>query len=229
MDKFLTGKKLSAIIRLKNDERWIGFTIQSILDFFPEAEIVIIDNTPTDEALQICRLFNKPKMFTEKTNSYSKIIFKKIKNYTPGKALNMGVKIASRENIMIISSHCVIKKINYLKLEKDLEIYAGIFGNQIPIYLGKKIQKRYVWSNFINKRSINLFSKIENRFFFHNAFSFFKKKIIVQNLFNEDLTGKEDRYWAKKIVEKKLKYVYEPEHQVEHYYTTDGNTWKGLA
>lgn len=229
MNKFSIGKKLSVIIRLKNDERWIGFTIQSVLDFFPEAEIIIIDNNTTDEALQICSMFDKPKIFINKSNSYSKIIFKKIRKYTPGKALNIGIKAASRENIMIISSHCVIKKINYLKLEKDLEIYAGIFGNQIPIYLGKKIQKRYVWSNFINKRSINFFSKIENRFFFHNAFSFFKKKIIIKNLFNEDLIGKEDRYWAKKIVEKKLKYLYEPDHQVEHYYTKDGNTWKGLG
>ena len=108
--------------------------------------------------------------------------------------------------------------------------YAGIFGNQIPVYKGKKIQKRYIWSNFKNDGSkINLFSDIENRYFFHNAFSFFKRKILKKFPFEEELTGKEDRYWAKMIVDNKLNYLYEPDHVVEHYYTKNGNTWRGLG
>ena len=113
------------------------------------------------------------------------------------------------------------------KLENDLKSFAGIFGNQIPVYLGKKIQKRYIWSNFGTNRSINYFSKIENRYFFHNAFSFFKRSIVKKNLFDEDLVGKEDRYWAKKIIKKKLKYLYEPSHEAEHHFTPNGSTWIG--
>ncbi len=228
MNKKTLGKKLSVIIRAKNEERWIGHTIQSVLDFFPGSEIIIIDNNSTDETLKICKLFSKPKIFSNDfQSSYSKFKISKIDNYTPGKALNKGIKLASRENIMIISSHCVIKNIDYSKLEKDLNTFAGIFGNQIPVYFGKKIQKRYIWSNFNTNRSINYFSKIENRYFFHNAFSFFKRSVIKKNLFDEDLVGKEDRYWAKKIVKKKLKYLYEPRHEAEHHFTPNGNTWIG--
>ena len=46
MNKKTLGKKLSVIIRAKNEERWIGHTIQSVLDFFPGSEIIIIDNNP---------------------------------------------------------------------------------------------------------------------------------------------------------------------------------------
>ena len=230
MNKLLFGKKFSVILRVKNEERWIGYTIQSILDFLPGAEIIIINNNSTDETLNICKLFSKPKIFSKNiTNSYSRFLISNINNYTPGKAINKGIKLATRENIMIISSHCVIKNIDYIKLDKDLKIFTGIFGNQIPIYLGKRIQKRYIWSNFKSKRKTNFFSKIENRFFFHNAFSFFKKSILKKNLFDEELVGKEDRYWAKKIVQKKLKFLYEPDHLVEHHYTPNGNTWKGLG
>ena len=223
--------KISVIIRTFNEDRWIGHTIQSVLDFFPGAEIIIIDNNSTDETLNICRLFSKPKIFQKKiNNSYSKFVFTDIKNYSPGKALNKGIKLSSRENIMIISSHCVIKKIDYTSLKKDLDEFVGIFGNQIPVYHGKKIQKRYIWSNFDqNNRKINYFSEIENRYFFHNAFSFFKKKQILKNLFDEELVGKEDRYWAKMVINKKLKYLYNPSLEVEHHFTTNGNTWKGLA
>jgi len=64
MNKNTFGKKLSVIIRSKNEERWIGHTIQSVLDFFPGSEIIIIDNNSTDETLKICNLFSKPKIFS---------------------------------------------------------------------------------------------------------------------------------------------------------------------
>ena len=231
MNNISIGKKFSVIIRTKNEERWVGHTIQSVLDFFPGSEIIIVDNQSSDETLNICKMFSKPKIFEKKINtSYSKFKIKQINNYTPGKAINMGIKLSTRENVLIISSHCVIKKINYEKLIKNLKLYAGVFGNQIPVYFGKKIQKRYIWSNFNNKISkINYFSYNENRYFFHNAFSFFKKNVLKKNLFDEDLVGKEDRYWAQKIISKKLKYIYDPSCEVEHHFTENGNTWKGLA
>jgi len=43
------------------------------------------------------------------------------------------------------------------------------------------------------------------------------------------LTSKEDRYWANKIIKKKMNFIYEPELIAEHQYTIHGNTWKGIA
>ena len=48
-----------------------------------------------------------------------------------------------------------------------------------------------------------MFSNQENRYFFHNALSFFKRDALLKNPFNEILAGKEDRYWANNIVKKK--------------------------
>ena len=225
------GIDFSVIIRVRNKEKWVGHTIQSILDFLPGAEIIVIDNNSNDESINICKMFSKPKIFSKKIdNHYSKFIFSKIDDYSPGKAINQGIKLSTRKYILVISSHCVIKKINYSKLISDLNKYEGIFGNQIPLYLGKKINKRYVWSNFKDDgRAINYFSNIENRYFFHNAFSFFKKKNILKHLFNEDLSGKEDRYWAHDIVKKKLKYLYDSSHISEHHYTHNGSTWNGVG
>ena len=60
-------------------------------------------------------------------------------------------------------------------------------------------------------------------------FRFLKKKKLIKNLFDEELVGKEDRYWAKKVISKKLKYLYDPSYEVEHHFTPNGNTWKGLG
>jgi glycosyltransferase involved in cell wall biosynthesis len=42
MNKLFLGKKFSVIIRAKNEVKWIGYTIQSVLDFLPGAEIISV-------------------------------------------------------------------------------------------------------------------------------------------------------------------------------------------
>ena len=141
----------------------------------------------------------------------------------------MGVKNASAENILIISSHCVLIKLNLDKHIKDLEKYKAIFGNQIPVHEGKKINKRYIWSHFSNHEEENMYSEMEDRYFFHNGLSFFKRETLVKFPFDVHLVGKEDRYWAKDVIEKGHKILYDPTMEVNHHYTDKGNTWKGIG
>ena len=43
------------------------------------------------------------------------------------------------------------------------------FGNQVPIYRGKKINKRYIWSHFVTDCEVkNIHSTIKDRPFLHN-------------------------------------------------------------
>ena len=223
-------EKFSVIIRNRNEEDWIGHCIQSVIENFKDPEIIIIDNGSTDQSIQIAKSFKKNKKLKDKKNvNYADIKFFKIDNYSPGKSLNYGVKKCKYENILIISAHCVITKINTNSLVKDLKKYCAIFANQFPVWRGKKITKRYIWSHYIDKRVENMFSDLENRYFIHNAACVFKKFVLKKIPFDEELTGKEDRFWAEKIVNSKLKYLYEPEFCVHHHYTSNGATWKGLA
>ena len=43
--------QFSVIIRTKNEERWIGHAIQSVLDNLYKPEIIIIDNNSSDETI----------------------------------------------------------------------------------------------------------------------------------------------------------------------------------
>ena len=54
--------KVSVIIRNKNEEQWIGHAIQSVIDFIPEAEIVVVDNNSVDDSINIVRHFAKDPM-----------------------------------------------------------------------------------------------------------------------------------------------------------------------
>jgi hypothetical protein len=108
--------------------------------------------------------------------------------------------------------------------------HVAVFGNQTPIYKGKKITKRYVWSHFTKDITDNLHSKIEDRCFLHNAFCFYNREFLLENPFDEDLHGKEDRHWAMNVVKKGHKYLYDGNYQkCNHYWTPNGATWKGLG
>jgi glycosyltransferase involved in cell wall biosynthesis len=223
-------KNISVVIRTKNEERWIGHCIQSVIEFLPKPEIIIVDNKSEDETISIVKSFKEDlNLKDNKSNKYTKIKILTIKDYSPGKSLNLGIKTASNSTILIISAHCVLKKINLVKHIKDLKKYKCIFGNQIPVWKGKKITKRYIWSHFKNKQIENMYSEQEQRYFMHNALSMFEKSFILKNKFDENLTSKEDRYWINAIVKKKYEFLYDPELEAEHYYTKAGNTWKGIG
>lgn len=221
---------VSVIIRTKNEARWIGYAIQSVLNYLNKPEIIIVDNNSTDETLEIVRLFTQDKILGDRKNkNYTDIKILNIDNYSPGRSINLGVLTARNKFILILSAHCQIQNINLKKHIRDLKKFACIFGDQIPIFKGKELAKRYLWSHFDKKKQINMFSKYEKRYFMHNACSFFEKKYLIENKFNENLVGKEDRYWANMVIQKNKKILYDPELKVLHHYTINGNTWKGLA
>ena len=225
-------KKLSnftVVIRVKNEERWIGYAIQSVLDYLIKPEIVIVNNNSNDKTIDIVKFFAENPNLNNEANNYSKIKIINIANYSPGRALNLGVKNASKKYIMILSAHCILKKFNEANIIKDLEKNSCVFGNQIPVWNGKKISKRYLWSHFSNKKTKNMYSELEKRYFLHNALAVYKKNTLKKFPFDENLTSKEDRYWANKIIKKKMNFTYEPELVAEHQYTIHGNTWKGIA
>lgn len=220
--------KISVIVRAKNEERWIGHCLQSVLDQIEYPEIIIVDNLSNDETIPIVKTFqHDPSLNDSKSYTSTKII--QIDDYSPGRAINAGVREATGDFILVISSHCVLKYFPLDALVKNLDKHVAVFGHQTPYYNGKRISKRYLWSHFVEKECINMFSDIEDRYFFHNAISFFKKADLLTYPFNENLTGKEDRYWAIDIVGKGKSYLYDPSFKVDHHYTENGNTWKGIG
>ena len=60
--------KISVIIRTRNEERWIGYAVQSILSNLNKPEIIIIDNDSKDETLDILRFFTQDKILGDKKN-----------------------------------------------------------------------------------------------------------------------------------------------------------------
>lgn len=210
---------ISVIIRNKNEQDYIGFAIQSVIDHFNDPEIIVVDNNSTDDSLEIVNLF------IDRANI--KII--KIDNYTPGKSINLGVQHATNNIILILSAHSQITEINLDRVKEVLNYHKAVMGQQNPIYRGKKISKRYIWSHFGEEPCVNMYSEIEDRPFLHNAFCFYKRDTLIEKPMPENYPGKEDRYWAASLNEEGYTYWYAPEFKCNHFYTKNGATWKGIG
>ena len=209
---------ISIIIRNKNEAEFIGFAIQSCLDFFDKPEIIIVNNNSVDDSMDVVQNFN----------NRTKIIIKNIDAYKPGKSINIGVREVTNDYILVLSGHSQIIQLDFDLVKKNLEKHEAVFGKQKPVFRGKKITPGYIWTNFIDKPKVNLYSEIEKRYFLHNAFCFYKKETLINHPMPEEYAGKEDRFWAKSIVDKGRSFYYDPNVICYHFWTKNGATWKGL-
>ena len=214
--------KYSVIIRNRNEERYIGYCIQSLVDFLGDGvEIVLVDNESTDDSIRIVNTFDYLNI--------KKVNIPKNK-YSPGRALNLGVENCTNDYIFIISAHCEVVKLNPTDVINNLDSgFVAVWGKQIPLWNGKKITPRYMWSNFTDKSTVNYFCKNEDRYFLHNGCAFYNKYHLIDYPFNEDLSGKEDRYWANSVIEGDMDIFYDSDIVVNHHYTDDGATWLGVG
>ena len=213
---------VSVIVRRRNEERYIGHCIQSITDLVGKPQIIIVDNESTDGTIPIVNRFEY--------HDVSKLQINK-NDYTPGKSLNMGVNECNEDYVMILSAHCEIIKFNFNKMKSKLDSngVGAIWGKQTPIWDGKKISRRYMWSNFGDDSQTNYWCESEDRYFFHNAFSMFRTSYLKKYPFDEHYSGKEDRYWANNQIENGFDIYYDSEQEVKHHYTPGGATWMGTG
>ena len=126
--------KISVIIRVNNEERWIGLCIEQIKkQSYKNYEIILVDSKSGDKTVE-----------KAKRHGVNKVV--EVKDYKPGKAINMGIEASKGEFIVILSAHCL--PINnkwledfYQEINSDRSI-AGVYGKQVPMDFSSDEDKR---------------------------------------------------------------------------------------
>jgi rhamnosyltransferase len=177
----------SIIIRVKNEARWLSRCLGMIKSqTFNNYEIIIVDDNSIDDSIEIAKYFEVDHII-------------KIQDYTPGKALNEGAKLARGNYLVFISAHCV--PYNNLWLQLLLEGFnqstkiQGVYGRQIPLPNSDKSNSIDLLSIF---RTESKTQKNDN--FFHNANSAINYEAWKSNPFDEKINSLEDQQWAKRII-----------------------------
>ena len=107
---------VSVVIRAKNEEKHIGYCLQSITDYIGKPQIIIVDNESTDDTIPIVNRFEY--------HDVEKISISK-NEYSPGKALNLGVQRCIEEYVIIIRIFSVGLFAPFWGYIKKREAYVG--------------------------------------------------------------------------------------------------------
>jgi len=196
--------KYSIIVRTYNESKYLGELLslvkeQNVMD--GGVEVIIVDSGSSDETVNIAKTYN--------------CVIENIakKDFTFGRSLNRGCARAKGKYLIFVSGHC-------------LPVDEYWLSNLVyPL----KSKCHYVYGKQIAKDTTKfsegvLFSKyygIESRFpqkgyFCNNANSALLKSVWDKYKFNEELTGCEDMYLAKQLVENGMQIGYSSDAVVYH-------------
>ena len=187
----------SIIIRTLNEEKYLSQLLDLIKAQKIENhtfEIIIVDSGSKDSTLKIAK-------------NHNCIIVKIDKNdFSFGKSLNLGCKISTGEILIFISGHCLpinekwlINLIRPILNNKAVYIYGKQIGNDTSKFSERMIFEKYYTNT----------SRIQNNdIFCNNANAALLKTQWLNTPFDENLTGLEDMYLAKKIISTNLSIAY---------------------
>jgi glycosyltransferase involved in cell wall biosynthesis len=196
---------ISVVIRCKNEERWIRRCLTAVsMQDCDGVDIVIVDNGSRDRTVDIAREFA------------CHVLTIADRDFSYGRALNMGIAAARGDFVALLSAHCIPlndKWLARMRMDFTDAAVAAVYGRQEPLPDSDAFDKRDLWTVF------GLEMKVQTKdFFFHNANSMIRRALWEQVPFDEELTGVEDRDWAKKVIERGHKIVYEPKASVYHFH-----------
>lgn len=197
-------KSASIIIRTKNEEQWIGLCLRAVKaqSYRGKVEIILVDNNSTDKTVE------KAKSIFPDLTVISLI------HYLPGDALNQGIREATGDIIVCLSSHCIpvnqewLEELSTPLVRNDV---GAVYGRQVPTHNSSVLDKRDLWLTFgLESRDQTIDP------FFHNANSAFLKTTWSKNPFDSEVKNLEDRIWATRLQEQGLKIHYTPTAIVYH-------------
>jgi glycosyltransferase involved in cell wall biosynthesis len=181
---------VSIIIRTLNEEKYLG-ELLSAIDIQEKngflCEVVIVDSGSKDKTLEIAKKYKARVTHINK------------QDFTFGRSLNIGCKFADGEYFVFISGHCIPAKKNWLQ-----DLIDPLIKNQFDYTYGRQIgrdttkfSENQVFEKYFPKKS----DIPVNDFFCNNANSAITKIAWNRHQFNEELTGLEDMFLAKQILQ----------------------------
>lgn len=181
---------ISIVIRTYNEERHLNELLlaidrQELKNF--EYEVVIVDSGSTDNTLAIATAHNCKVTYIEKSK------------FTFGRSLNIGCEFALGDILVFVSGHCIPASTTWLQ-----ELCAPIAAGKVVYAYGRQIGRDT--TQFSERCHFDKcfpgYSKVpQDGYFCNNANAAIDRKAWELFRFNEELTGLEDMYLAKLLVE----------------------------
>src|SRR5688572_29981979 len=194
----------SIVIRAYNEEKHIGRLLEGIRhQTLKNAEIILVDSGSTDRTVSIAESFD------------ARVVAIASDEFTFGRSLNLGVKAATREYIVIASAHV------YPTYPDWLESLLRPFDEDQKIALTYGKQRgpnsaRYSEQQIFHQWYPDISKPRQETAFCNNANAAIRKSLWEQNPYDETLTGLEDLAWAKWAKQQGYDIAYVAEAEIIH-------------
>ncbi len=198
--------KVSIVIRAKNEGRYLGETLFAIEgQLFRDFEVVLVDSGSTDRTVEIAREFG------------AKIVTIDPKEFTYGRALNLGVSKSQGQFLVSLSAHATPESDEWLGSLISGFRYAtvaGVYGRHIP-RRGNVSFFELVGMHLsgVTSQEPRIQSGSAR---FSNTNGAFRRKLWETSPFDETLPGAEDIEWARRMQRLGYSILYDPRAAVYH-------------
>lgn len=201
----MTGKPLcSIVIRAYNEERHIGRLLEGLMQqtLRERCEIILVDSGSTDATVAIARRYPV------------RVVHIRPEEFTFGRSLNLGIRHARGEFVVIASAHVYPVYPDWL--ERLLEPFAD---PQVALTYGKqrgdhrtRFSEHQIFAKWFPERS----NWRQTHPFCNNANAAIRRALWEQHPYDETLTGLEDLAWAKWAIEQGYVLAYVAEAEIVH-------------
>jgi len=193
----------SIIIRAYNEQEHLGRLLHGIKkQTIHDTEIILVDSGSTDMTVNIAKEFG------------ARIVYIHPSEFTFGRSLNLGMRAATRDLVVIASAHVYPLYPDWLECLllpfSDSKI-ALTYGKQRAPKTAYFSEKQVYYQWYSDSSQIN-----QPHPFCNNANAAVRRDLWLQHLYDETLTGLEDLAWAKWATEAGYAITYVAEAEIVH-------------
>lgn len=193
----------SIIIRAYNEEKHLGRLLEGIRhQTVRDAEIILVDSGSTDSTVDIAESYG------------ARVVRIPSEEFTFGRSLNLGVREATYEYLVIASAHVYPVYPDWLA-----SLLHPLLDGQVALTYGK--QRGPASATFSEKQIFHQWFPENNNLrqetaFCNNANAAIRKSVWEKNPYDETLTGLEDLAWGKWAKEQGYTIAYVAEAEIVH-------------
>ena len=193
----------SIVIRAYNEAKHIGRLLEGIRQqTIRDVEIILVDSGSTDDTISIAQSYG------------ARIVHIPSSEFTFGRSLNLGMRAATRELVVIASAHVYPVYPDWL----EMLLYA-FKDDAVALSYGK--QRAPQTSHFSERQIYHQWYPDDGKprqatAFCNNANAAIRRSLWEKNPYDETLTGLEDLAWAKWAREQGYEITYVAEAEIIH-------------
>ena len=197
--------RVSVVLRAKNEARYIGETLAAVQgQHYRDFEVIVVDSGSTDRTREIADDYG------------AKVITIAPKEFTYGRALNLGVANSQGQLLASLSAHATPETSDWLgSLVRRFgpPSVAGVYGRHIPRDNASFFELLGMQLSGVTSKEPRLQAGSAR---FSNANGATRRDLWELFPFNEDLPGAEDIDWARQMQHMGYLIVYDPAAAVYH-------------